>query len=485
MTTYVVGKVDQVRRPLAFIEREGLLISCIGVYATMLVWRLSSHLQQDSWLALTAGREIARGGIPSHDRLTVWSSGVPWVDQQWLAHLALYALTLAGGVVLALLAHALLLGASFAAAVAAARWRGGSIRATAWVTVLALVPIIQGSWQLRAQTFAYPLFVGLLWLLIADGRKPSKWVFLSLPVLVLWASLHGSVVVGSALVALRGLTCRDSKLRGIALLLGCAAAPLVTPYGVSILSYYRDTLLNPEATRIISEWQPTTLSPWTIPVYVLIAGGIWLLGRHGKSLTAFEQLTFVLTAGLAVVAIRNLAWFGLAALVILPAALGQLAGPERPKSRRALNAVLAIGSATAVLVSIPLAARKLPAAIDVAFPSRAAGIVATAATEDPSLRIFADLRFGNWLLWERPELAGRILYDVRFDLLSRAELTKIYLWSNQATPSWKSALDGSELIVLDPETSRLHEREILREPGARRIYRDPVVSVISRIGQKS
>lgn len=482
MLAYVVRAPWRVRRWFAVAEEEGLLISCAAIYVIALFWRLSSHLQQDSWLALVGGRETALHGIPSRDHLTVWSSGATWVDQQWLAQLGLYAAVVAGGVVLALFLHAVVLAGTFLGALGAARWGGGASRATAWVTVLALVPLIQGSWQLRAQTFAYPLFVAVLWLLIADARTQSNRVLLSLPLLVLWANLHGSVLLGSVLVALGGLAHRRSKLRAAALVGGAALAPLLTPYGATILSYYANTLANPDFARLVTEWKPVSLSPWTAPVYALLIGGIYLLGRDGKVLTRFEQLAFVLTGALALLAVRNLAWFALAALVILPRLVRELIPEEPGGARRRLNSALAAATGTALAVSIPIALLKLPSAIDASFPPRAADAVADAAAEDSALRIFADVRYGDWLLWEHPELAGRILYDARFELLSHAQLAQIYLWANQSTPSWREAAAGSRLLVLDPRTSRAHEREILAEPGAQSIYRDASISVIARAG---
>jgi hypothetical protein len=57
----------------------------------------------------------------------------------------------------------------------------------------------------RTQSFAYPLFAAFLLLLLDDARAPGRRVLLALPLLVLWANIHGSVVLGAALTALYGL----------------------------------------------------------------------------------------------------------------------------------------------------------------------------------------------------------------------------------------------------------------------------------------
>ena len=61
-----------------------------------------------------------------------------------------------------------------------------------------------GNIVIRAQSFAYPLFALTLWLVVADSAAPRlrARTWLVLPVLVLWANMHGSVLIGAAMVAL-------------------------------------------------------------------------------------------------------------------------------------------------------------------------------------------------------------------------------------------------------------------------------------------
>ena len=45
--------------------------------------------------------------------------------------------------------------------------------------------------------------------------------------------------------------------------------------------------------------------------------------------------------------------------------------------------------------------------------------------------VLADDVHSDWLLWEEPQLAGRIGYDVRFELLSPARLAALYGFREQ------------------------------------------------------
>ena len=129
-----------------------------------------------------------------------------------LPSLALYAVTVLGELKLVLYLHVTLLMTAFVLALVAARRLGASSLSVFWPAA-ALIVLSQWSFQLRAQSFAFVLFVVLLWLLSAESRAPSKRVWLFVPILILWANLHGSVVLAAGLVVLAGLSYAVTQLR--------------------------------------------------------------------------------------------------------------------------------------------------------------------------------------------------------------------------------------------------------------------------------
>ena len=56
----------------------------------------------------------------------------------------------------------------------------------------------------RAQMLALGLYTSMLWLLASQARQPTNRVWLALPLLVVWANVHGSVALGVLLVMLLG-----------------------------------------------------------------------------------------------------------------------------------------------------------------------------------------------------------------------------------------------------------------------------------------
>jgi hypothetical protein len=479
-------------RLLAWLERESLPVTVFGLFVCGLIVRLPDQLRQDGWLALVSGRFVADSGLPTTDTLTAWTAHVQWVDQQWLGQLFLYRLASAGNLRLVMLVHVGLLAGSLAAALVAARWRGGSARSVGLVAAPALTVILMSA-QMRAQSLAYPLFVAVAWLLIADARASSRRVMLVLPILVLWANIHGSVVLGAVLTTVTGVllvvrAVRDRAgsssellLRGALLTVAPCLCVFASPYGLSLFHYYGSTAFNSSFGRIVSEWQHSWPSLLTLPFYVLAAICVWLLSRNRRAVTTFEQLALVLLFLAGVAALRNMVWFSFFALIVLPLPLGKRIGEVRGKESKAVKTALAAAAIAAVSVAGAAAASRPDSWLTSSvYPTAAANAVGAAAATDPTARIYSDVRFADWLLWTRPELAGRIAYDARFELLSSNELEQLYRLQNRLTPRWKAAVADHRLVVLPRRQGATTAQALMTEDGVRRIYRDRSVVVLVR-----
>lgn len=479
-------------RLLAWLERESLPVTVFGLFVCGLIVRLPDQLRQDGWLALVSGRLVADSGLPSTDTLTAWTAHVQWVDQQWLGQLFLYRLASIGNLRLVMLVHVALLAGAMAAALAAARWRGGSARSVGLVAAPALVVILMSA-QMRAQSLAYPLFVAAVWLLIADARSPSRRVLFVLPILVLWANVHGSVVLGAMLATLAGIllvaralreragSSNELLLRGTLLAVAPSLCVFASPYGSSLFHYYGSTAFNSSFGRVVSEWQHSWPSLMTFPFYVLAAASAWLLFRNRRALGAFEQLALLLLFVAGMAALRNMVWFSFFALIVLPFPLAERLGEVRGRESRTVKTALAAAAIAAVSVAGAAAASRPDSWLtSSAYPPAAANAVGTAAATDPTMRIYSDVRFADWLLWTRPELAGRIAFDARFELLSSQELERLYRLQNRLTPQWKAALADHRLVVLPHGQGSAAARALLAEDGVSRIYGDSSVVILLR-----
>src|SRR5205814_8454640 len=352
----------------------------------------------DTWMTLLYGREVAHHGLPHHDALTIWAHGRTWVDQQWLGQLIYYGVYAIGGIRAMLALNALGLAAGTGVAIVAARRLGGSARSVTWLVLLSFVVIAWSTWVPRVHSIVFVLFAGMHWLLAADSRRPSRRVFWALPMLVLSANVHGTAFLGAGLIVLRGVAMlfererswRD-RLPTAAVLLASPALLLASPYGFELFGYYHRLLLNPAFSRYVTEWAPTRFGIATAPFYALVLLAAWLAGRCASRLTRFEQAALLMTAVLAMLAVRSVVWFMLAALILLPGALdGVLVKRWGSPRYRYLNLLLAVAAVLAGLVTAVGSLNHPANWFTHNFPPAAADRVAQIADQDPGARIFAN-----------------------------------------------------------------------------------------------
>lgn len=420
-----------------WLDREGLLVLVVAGFAGVAAALAKVLVATDTWYALVSGRLIAQHGLPFHNDLTLWAHGTRWVDQQWLAQLGLYGLDRAGGIRLAIVVHVVLVAASFAVMVVLARRRGADPRSIALVSVVALIPLALSTAQLRTQTFAYPLFVAVLVLLARPGPTTWRRLLGLLAIIVLWANLHGSVVLAAILVSLRGVCELAGGLRSgkgpkqLAWLVAVLPWPALfaTPYLWSTGHYYRETIFNPTLSAYLWQWRPTSLSPLSVPLFVLALGFLWLLGRAAPAYSRFEKLAGLVLVALALLAVRNWTWLALFAVAFYPTALDHLRAERRRPLETPLNRVLA---ATGIVFALAVSGAVLGRAqswFTNSFPDRGARVVADLARSHPNARIWATAEWGDWLMWSDPKLEGRVAFDARVELLSTPQVKRMALFS--------------------------------------------------------
>ncbi|MGH3079118.1 MAG: hypothetical protein ACRDPZ_13180, partial [Gaiellaceae bacterium] len=225
------------RNPLRRIAEEEyiLVVLLAGFGLIFLLIFPPAIIVNDSWLTLMAGREVWENGLPSVDELTVYGLGSTWTDQQWLAQILVFGAHSLGGHALVSILTAASVVAAFSIAAAASRSLGAGPRAI-WVMFLPVLVAAPWAWSVRAQMLALALYTSMLWLLATQARRPTNRVWLALPLLVVWANVHGSVALGALLVMLFGgyelVRSRGrSWLRSGGLVALAPLAALATPYG--------------------------------------------------------------------------------------------------------------------------------------------------------------------------------------------------------------------------------------------------------------
>jgi hypothetical protein len=458
------------------LEAEAMPIISICVWVVLLAAWIPGLYVTDSWLAFVDGRLIARHSLPHVDTLTLWMNGRPWTDQEWGAHFLLYQLVRHGGFAAPVVVALGSITTALVVCAVAARRFGGSARSTA---IALLLPVLAVPWigQIRAQTFALVPFVLVYALLVADARRSSNRVFLVVPLLVAWANLHGSVALAAGLVAVYGLTRTaraETRVRGAVLAVVAPLCLLASPYGLHLIAYYRLMLVNPPFTHAVVEWQPATFNVLSATFFLtaFVAAGLWGSQRH--RLTAFERWALPVLLLASLHALRTAIWFELALAIALPRLLDGV-WPSRieltDRIRRVQSRVSGSMIAFALLVAA-IAIAHAPARVGRQNPPAQAALVAAAAGAHGF--VLADDAHADWLLWQQPALAGRIAYDVRFELFTAGEVARLSRLHEATSSIWSRCGSGFAVVTFSSRADfDVAVREHVLQPGTRAIVNTP------------
>src|SRR5262249_15764782 len=119
--------------------------------------------------------------------------------------------------------------------------------------------------QFRPQLFTFMLTAAMLALLTRYLYRGSARLWLAIPMMALWANLHGGFIIGLAILffffaagALRGILVSGGPHRPampFAIALCASVATFANPYGIGIWQAVLRALGNPHTRTIIDDWQ--------------------------------------------------------------------------------------------------------------------------------------------------------------------------------------------------------------------------------------
>lgn len=298
----------------------GWLLLGFGIYA-LLVFNGNLLLNDsDTYWQIAVGRSILdHGAFPHADIYSFTKAGEPWISTSWLAQI-LYAEVYdwggwAGPVILA--------AASIAFTFAFFAFILGRRIPAMYAVLVSLAAFLLSTPHLlaRPHVLAFPVMIAWVYGLLSASEQQKAPSFWLLPLLVLWANLHGGFVFGLVLVgplafdALWNAEKQQRKplaLRWIAFGIGALVACCATPYGWDSILAARKILDLGELLRLIYEWMPANFSQFgpleasillsiaaalycgvrfTLPRIMLVLGLLHMALSHGRNIEIFALLT--------------------------------------------------------------------------------------------------------------------------------------------------------------------------------------------------
>lgn len=436
----------------------------------------------DSYWHLVVGRWIIdHGAVPHADPFSFTFAGKPWIAKEWLSQLIYVgAYNLAGWTGMVVLAAAAI---ALAYAILA-RFLQENLAPVAVLLFVAVAFLLAAPHSAaRPHALALPVmvaFVGGLARAADRGRTPSLWL---LPLMTLWANLHGGFTLGLLLVGAIGLdtivaAAPAERLRAAGRWVGfgllALAAACITPYGPeSILVTFRILGLGP-ALAIIEEWRPQNfgaLAGFEVALLAALGLALW----RGFTLSPVRILILLGLLHLALSAQRNGEVLGLLAPLILARPLA-LQFPKLRVDPEENNA-----GRPALLTSAVIVALLIPGTIALSLvmayapnPRNTPAAAVAAITAAGAGPVFNDYGFGGYLVHAGIPtfIDGRTeLFGGDFVLRHHRAVTLADL------PGLLRLLDEYKIgaTLLAPETPAVAYLD--RDAGWRRLYADDVAVV--------
>lgn len=441
----------------------GLSLDQVWLFAAVAFIALRALLTtippHDFWWHMATGRLIVSSGeIPTIDSFSYTRAGEPFYNQSWLAQVFLYALHEFGGVPLIIVVQALALALAYGLLLRLCVRRSGAVRLSAGFLLLATMPASFDNWIVRPQTYALPLFIASLYVLSAwrlpelrgAGADPARFYrpLLLLPLFgVVWVNLHGSFVLGGALIALvfmgeaaRRWFVERAEARAWAsrpvgraedvlertppparpplwhLALAGAltgASWLLNPGGAQVLGYVRNLLSSSQVTGLVTEWAPPTIrDPNGAIFFLFLLAGIVILAYARRRPDPVDMLMAGAFLWLALGAARNNIWFTAAATPLLVVQLATWRAGDATAHRSyqglpALNAALAGVIALMLGLALPWVKPSLglPPQLGALIDPQTPVAAVERLRSDPQrpARLFHAMSYGSYLIWAAPE----------------------------------------------------------------------------------
>ena len=396
----------------------------IGVYALVLIAGPALLRDSDTFWQIAVGQWILdHHAMPRVDIYSFTKTGEPWTSSSWLAQV-LYATSYnlagwTGPVVLA--------ACGIAATFALLTYILGRRVPASYAVMAAIMALMLAMGHFLARPHVLVLPVMLAWaygLMSASerGQAPSPWL---LPLIALWANLHGGFVFGLVLTGAFALDAlwnvdrarrKPVALRWVLFGVGALVACCATPYGWGSILAAGKILDLGELLHLIYEWMPADFSKFSAFEAVILA----LLGGALYSGVRLTPPRIALVLGLLHMAlshVRNVEIFALLLpIVVLTPVASQFA--LRPAWTARIAVPAPVMAAIVILLggwTWLLAANNTMAVPESQAPAAAVGALKAHGAK----RVLNDLPFGGYLIWQQIPVFvdGRAeLYGEAFDM---------------------------------------------------------------------
>lgn len=424
------------------------------------------HIRTGDWI-------LANHRVPTTDLFSFTKSGAPWYAWEWLSDVIFALLFRAAGFKGVVLCAGVIIGVYATIMLRYTFWRGANA-----MIALPLVLLGVGSstvhFLARPHVFTFLFLAISLWLIERDRRSHTRYLWLLIPLTVVWVNLHGGffiflaclglLVAGSMVEAWLGAPQWGSVRRYAILFAGCAAASLINPYGISLHTHIASYLQSDWIRNNVQEFQaPTFRTEGQFQFELVLILGLLTVTLLLRQRRITEAFWILFLAHSALTSLRHAPLFCLLAVPLVAGELSSVWNRAAVKLRRSsvLATVHTLGADLALPfqrsgIWIPLTIlivllAPLPWPSD--FPKEIfpAAVVARNSNYLETGRVLTTDQWGDYLIFHYyPRL--KVYVDGRSDFYGEP-LGKEYLHVLQLSSDWQKIFErrGFDTVLLPPD----------------------------------
>ncbi len=427
--------------------------------------------------------------------------GQPWFAWEWLSDIILGGLHMVGG-----MPAVVLLGMVVAAAFCGLIFRQMTANGANVFIALPLALMSFGAATVhllaRPHLFTMLLTAVSVWMITADLKQQSRWLWALIPLGVVWTNLHGGWLALVALAGLAGAGCAVEALLGrrewsaairyVTLAVAVAAGSLVNPYGWHLHAHMAEYLRADWIKEVVSEFRSPTFRGEAMMQYeallllaLLACGAVLAKGRVAV------PLMVAFWAHQSLVSARHIPLFVAVAAPLLASELQELwnhfaAGRDQRSVAGILNALAEEArpslQRTTFWVVVPFVLiwlRVIPIPWREDFPDERFPVKMVARHTEmlAGARVYTVDQWSDYLIY-RCYPQYRSFFDGRSDFYGE-KLTREYMRLMGADHDWKQLLEkyGFENVLVPPKWALA---SVLKESPGWRVVDDDGKAILFR-----
>ena len=269
-------------RDLAPAERVGLTLRLIHIAPVapffLVAVFAAAPIRDNSFLWHVRAGAIQLGSLRvlTEDPFSLTLMGAPWRTQSWLMAL-LYAHLERGFVGLAWVnIMVMVLGSVTAALIGVSMYRSTRSPVMTGFAMVVTVWLAGPFLQPRPVIASYLLLAALV--VVLQNRERAAW--LVVPIIWIWAGVHGSWVIGGGLVVLEWLRTSDRRLLKVGLV--ALATTFLTAHGIGVWEILRDFAGAQGTLALMHEWFVPDFGAIMQAPYLLLITGVIVAAMRGR-----------------------------------------------------------------------------------------------------------------------------------------------------------------------------------------------------------